>query len=96
MSCVHCGKPLPEGSRRDRAHCDNKCRGLASYYRRKAGVPPPPRWQRPTLTSDNPALRSAAAHARQLGETNGWSPSLVLCALDGLTTVLEDRPPASP
>ncbi|MGI5380579.1 hypothetical protein ACQEV2_41500 [Streptomyces sp. CA-251387] len=93
---MHCGKPLPEGSRRDRAYCDNKCRGLASYYRRKSGVPPPPRWQHPALTSDNPALRSAAAHAQQLGETNGWSPSLVRCAMDGLMAVLEDRPPGEP
>jgi hypothetical protein len=71
MTCVHCGKPLPEGSRRDRAYCDHKCRALGSYYRRKAGIPIPPRWQHPALTSDNPALRSAAAHAKQLGETNG-------------------------
>ncbi|NGO08303.1 integrase [Streptomyces sp. HC44] len=48
------------------------------------------------MTSDNPALRSAAAHAKQLGETNGWSPSLVRCAMDGLTAVLEDRPPGKP
>ncbi|MEW2258163.1 hypothetical protein [Streptomyces sp. NPDC047869] len=96
MNCVHRGKLLPEGSRRDRAYCDNKCRGLASYYRRKAGVPPPPRWQHPALTSDNLALRSASAHAEQLGEANGWSPSLVRCAMDGLTAVLEHRPPGKP
>lgn len=96
MKCVHCGKLLPEGSRRDRAYCDNKCRGLASYYRRKAGVPPPPRWQHPALNSDNPALRSASAHAELLGEANGWSPSLVRCAMDGLTAVLEHRPPGKP
>lgn len=96
MTCVHCGKPLPEGSRRDRAYCDNKCRGLGSYYRRKAGVPPPPRWEHPALTSDNPVLRSAAAHARQLGEANGWSPSLVRCAMDGLTVVLGECPPGKP
>ncbi|MET7727315.1 TetR family transcriptional regulator [Streptomyces mirabilis] len=40
--------------------------------------------------------RSAAALAKQLGETNGWSPSLVRCAMDGLTVVLEDRPPDKP
>ncbi|MFE5097286.1 hypothetical protein ACFRCI_45140 [Streptomyces sp. NPDC056638] len=35
-------------------------------------------------------------HAKQLGETNGWSPSLVRCAMDGLTAVLADRPPGTP
>ncbi|MFB6781602.1 hypothetical protein ACFCX0_30425 [Streptomyces sp. NPDC056352] len=92
---MHCGKSLPDGSRRDPAYCDHKCRGLASYYRRKAGIPPPLHWQHPALNLDNPALRSAAAHAKQLGETNGWSPSLIRCAMDGLT-VLEDRPPGKP
>ncbi|WP_406165064.1 hypothetical protein [Streptomyces sp. NBC_00996] len=29
MNCVHCGRPLPEGSRRDRAYCDNKCFNLS-------------------------------------------------------------------
>jgi integrase len=96
MNCVHCGKPLPEGSRRDRAYCNSKCRGLASYYWRKAGVPPPARWQHPALASDNLALRSAAARAKQLGEANGWSPSLVRCAMDGLTAALEHRPPGKP
>ncbi len=48
------------------------------------------------MTSDNPALRSAAAHAKQLGETNGWSPSLVRCAMDGLPAVLEHGPPGMP
>jgi hypothetical protein len=48
------------------------------------------------LTSDNPALRSAATLAKQLGETNGWSPPLVRCAMDGLTAVLEGRPPGKP
>lgn len=95
MNCVHCGKPLPGGSRRDWAYCDHSCRALASYYRRKAGIPPPPRWQPPALTSDNSALRSAAALTSQLGEANGWSPSLVRCAMDGLTAVLAQRP-ASP
>ncbi|MFE2090687.1 hypothetical protein [Streptomyces sp. NPDC059460] len=69
---------------------------MASYYRRKAGIPPPPRWQHPALTSDNPVLRSAAAHAKELGEANGWSPSLVRCAMDGLTAVLEGCPPGKP
>ncbi|GAB2829936.1 hypothetical protein GCM10027073_67930 [Streptomyces chlorus] len=96
MNCVHCGKTLPNGSRRDRAYCDHNCRALGSYYRRKAGIPPLPRWQHPALTSDNPALRSAAALAKKLGEANGWSPSLVLCAMDGLTAVLEHRPPGKP
>jgi hypothetical protein len=96
MNCVHCGKPLPDGSRRDRAYCDHRCRGLASYYRRKDGVPPPPRWRHPALASNNPALRVAAAHARQLGETNGWSPSAIRCAMDGLTAVLDGRPPGEP
>ncbi|MFF8192747.1 hypothetical protein ACF05L_18200 [Streptomyces bobili] len=48
------------------------------------------------MTSDNLALRSASAHAKQLGEANGWSPSLVRCAMDGLTAVLEHRPPGKP
>ncbi|MET7690517.1 hypothetical protein ABZT06_21485 [Streptomyces sp. NPDC005483] len=48
------------------------------------------------MTSDNLALRAAAALAKQLGEANGWSPSLVRCALDGPTAVLEHRPPGKP
>lgn len=41
-------------------------------------------------------LRSAAANAKQLGEANGWSPSLVRCAMDGLTVVLGGCPPGKP
>ena len=92
MTCLHCGAPIPAGSRRDRVYCDNKCSALASYYRRKNGAAPPPRWQHPALGSTDPALRAAALQARQLGETHGWSPSTLRCALDGLTVLLHGRP----
>lgn len=92
MNCVHCGKPIPEGSRRDRFYCNNNCRTLASTARRKTGAPPPQRWQHPALRSDNLALQAAATRARELGETHGWSPSTITCAMDGLTVVLDNRP----
>ena len=92
MNCSHCGKPLPPGSRRDRVYCSNNCSALASYYRRKNGVPVPPRWQHPALTSDIPLLRVAAERARQLGEANGWSSSTTRCAIDGLVVLLGGRP----
>ena len=92
MNCLHCGTPLPAGSRRDRVYCSSNCSALASYYRRKNGAPLPPRWQHPALTSDIPLLRAAAERARQLGEANGWSSSTTRCAIDGLTVLLDGRP----
>jgi hypothetical protein len=92
VNCAHCGKPLTGTARRDRVYCNNNCSALASYYRRKNAVPPPRRWQHPALESRNPALRAAAVHAGQLGETHGWSPSTIRCAMDGLTVVLDGRP----
>jgi site-specific recombinase XerD len=92
VNCPHCGTPIPAGSRRDRRYCDRKCSALASYYRRKAGVPPPPPWQHPALQSDNPILRAAAEHARQLGQAHGWSRSTIRCAIDGLAAVLVGLP----
>lgn len=92
MNCLHCGTPIPAGSRRDRVYCGNNCSALASYYRRKSGAAPPPRWQHPALESASPVLRAAAGRARQLGKANGWSPSTIRCALDGLMVLLDDRP----
>lgn len=92
MTCLHCGTPIPPGSRRDRRYCDRNCSALASYYRRKAGIGPPPRWQHPALESDNLLLRTAAEHARQLGGAHGWSTSTIRCAIDGLTALLSDLP----
>jgi integrase len=65
---------------------------LASNARRKAGVPPPPRWQHPAFRSANPTLRAAAAHAQQLGKAHGWSPATIRCTIDGLTSLLDGRP----
>jgi hypothetical protein len=84
---------MPPGSRRDRRYCSHNCNALASYYRRKAGIAPPPRWQHPSLRSDNLLVRTAAEHARQLGQTHGWSTSTIRCTIDGLTTLLDDLPP---
>lgn len=92
MNCLHCGTPLPAGSRRDRVYCSNNCSARASDRRRKNGAPLPPRWQHPALTSDIPLLRAAAERARQLGEANGWSRSTTRCAMDGLTVLLDGRP----
>ena len=92
MTCLHCGKPIPAGSRRDRVYCTNNCSALASYYRRKNGAAPPPRWRHPALGSADPALRAAADRARQVGEAHGWSPSTIRCAMDGLTVLLDGRP----
>jgi hypothetical protein len=92
VNCAHCGTPIPAGSRRDRAYCNNNCSALASYFRRKNGAAPPPRWQHPAPGSADPVLRAAAALARQLGETHGWSPSTLRCALDGLMVLLDGRP----
>ncbi|MFF5277210.1 hypothetical protein [Streptomyces sp. NPDC000133] len=92
MTCAHCGRPFAgTSSRRDRIYCGNSCRALASYYRRKASLPCPPRWRHPAFESDNPLLRTAALHAQALGETHGWSTSTVHCTLDGLAILLADR-----
>jgi integrase len=92
VNCLHCGKPIPAGSRRDRAYCGNNCSARASEYRRKNGIEVPPRWQHPAFTSEAPLLRVAAERARQLGEANGWSSSLTRCAIDGLVVLLDGRP----
>jgi len=92
VNCLHCGRPLPAGSRRDRSYCNSNCSARASDYRRKNGIPLPPRWQHPALTSDIPLLRAAAEQARQLGEANGWSSSTTRCAIDGLAVLLDGRP----
>ena len=92
MKCLHCGAPIPAGSRRDRVYCNRNCSALASYYRRKREAAPPPRWQHPALESGNLALRAAADRARQLSKTHGWSPSTLRCALDGLMVLLDGRP----
>jgi integrase len=88
VNCAHCGTPLPAGSRRDRVYCTSNCSALASYYRRKNGAAPPPRWQHPALGADNPALRAAAACAQQLGQAHGWNRSTIRLVLDGLAVVL--------
>jgi hypothetical protein len=92
VNCLHCGTPIPAGSRRDRRYCGNRCRAWASIERRKTGVQPPAPWQHPALHSDIPILRTAAEHAQQLGQAHGWSRSTTRCAIDGLTAVLDDLP----
>jgi integrase len=91
VNCIHCGAPLPAGSRRDRLYCNNSCRALAWYYRHKGGVPPPPRWRHPAIDSSNAVLRTAARCAQELGEAHGWDESTTRCVLDGLSAVLEGR-----
>jgi hypothetical protein len=91
VNCLHCDTPLPPGSRRDRFYCNSKCRAWASIERRKTGALPPPHWQHPALGSDNPALQAAAAHARHVGEANGWNRSTARLVLDGLAVVLDSR-----
>lgn len=92
MNCLHCDTPLSAASRRDRKYCNNRCSALASYYRRKAGLPVPPRWQHPALSSGDPAVWTAAAKALRLAEAHGWDRSSARCVLDGIVTVLEGRP----
>src|SRR5450759_3512690 len=86
---MHCGTPLPAGSRRDRCYCNNKCRAWASIARREAAAPPAERWQHPALGSDNPTLRAAAAHAQHLSQAHGWNRSTLRLVLDGLTVMLD-------
>lgn len=92
MNCQYCDAPLPATSRRDRKYCNRRCSALASYYRRKAGLPVPPRWQHPALLSSDPTIQAAAAKARQLAEAHGWDRSSARCVLDGIVTALEGRP----
>ena len=91
MNCLHCDTPISAASRRDRKYCNRRCSALASYYRRKAGLPVPPRWQHPALSSGDPAVRAAAAKALRLAEAHGWDRSSARCVLDGILTVLEGR-----
>lgn len=93
MNCGHCGIPLPESSRRDRVYCSKNCSALASYYRRKAGVPAPPRWQHPALGTSDPLLRRAAEHTVDLAAANGWSRCVLRFTLDGLNALLQHQPP---
>jgi integrase len=93
VNCGHCGTPLPETSRRDRVYCSSNCCALASYYRRKAGQPTPPRWQHPALSTPDPLLRQAAQHAADLAAANGWSRCVLRHTLDGLSALLQQRPP---
>src|SRR5450759_3123890 len=88
---MHCGTPLPAGSRRDRCYCNNKCRAWASIARREAAAPPAERWQHPALGSDNPTLRAAAAHAQHLSQAHGWNRSTLRLVLDGLTVMLDGQ-----
>lgn len=93
MNCVHCGKPVPDGGRRDRLYCTRNCGKRASEARRKTGSPPPRRWQHPALSSNNPALRSAATRAEHLMQAHGWTTTLLIRVLDGLTVALDGHPP---
>lgn len=91
MNCAYDDTALPASSRRDRQYCTNNCSALASYYRRKAGRLPPPKWQHPALLSSDPVLRAAAMGAQQLGEAHRWDRSSTRCVLNGLATVLAGR-----
>jgi len=72
-------------------YCNSKGAALASYYRRKAGLAPPARWQHPALCSEDPIVGAAALRAVQLGGAHDWSRAMTLCVLDGLLTVLDGR-----
>jgi integrase len=96
MNCAYCDTPLPASSRRDRQYCTRNCSALASYYRRKAGQLPPPKWQHPALLSSDPVLHTAAVRAHQLGELYGWSPSTLSCTMDGLILLLSERGAGEP
>lgn len=95
MICVHCSSAFQDG-RRDRLYCSPNCRKRASEKRVKTGTAPPRRWQHPALSSDNPALHAAGVRAEQIGEAHGWSATTRLRVLDGLTTLLHERPPGEP
>lgn len=96
MTCRHCARPLPVGSRRDRLYCTKTCGVLASRARRKNGQPPPARWQHPALASTDPTLRAAAGCAQQLGHVHGWHRSTIRLVIDGLVAVLTGRPAGQP
>ncbi|MGH3856587.1 MAG: hypothetical protein ACRDR6_24500 [Pseudonocardiaceae bacterium] len=96
MTCAYCDTPLPASSRRDRQYCTRNCSALASYYRRKAGRLPPPKWQHPAALSSDPVLRAASVRAQQLGEVHGWSLSTVRCTMDGLMLLLAERGAGEP
>jgi len=95
MICVHCSSVFDDG-RRDRLYCSPNCRKRASEKRVKTGTAPPRRWRHPALSSDNPALHAAAGRAKELSEAHGWAPGTFLCVLDGLTTLLHERPRGEP
>lgn len=95
MICVHCSSNFHDG-RRDRLYCSPNCRKRASARRVKTGTAPPRRWRHPALSSDNPALHAAAVRAEQIGEAHSWSATTQLRVIDGLTTLLKDRPPGEP
>ncbi|WP_337825302.1 hypothetical protein [Amycolatopsis sp. A1MSW2902] len=65
---------------------------MASYYRRKDGVPTPSRWQHPALRSSDSVVRAAAVQAEQLGAAHGWDRSTTRQVLDGLVVLLDGRP----
>lgn len=90
MNCQFCGTPLPDSSRRDRRWCNNKCSALASYYRRRDGIPNSPSWKRPALESDDPVVLAAVQHVTQLSQLHGWSPTTINSTVDGLWVVLAD------
>ncbi len=96
MTCAYCDTPLPASSRRDRQYCTRNCSALASYYRRKAGRLPPPKWQHPAVLSSDPVLRAASMRAQQLGEVHGWSLSTVRSTMDGLMLLLVERGAGEP
>ena len=93
MKCAYCDTPLPASSRRDRQYCTRNCSALASYHRRKAGRLPPPKWRHLALDSQIPLVRAAAIRAKELAEVHGWSPSTLLCTMDGLMLLTERPPP---
>lgn len=67
---------------------------MAYVARKAAGVAPTAfRWEHPALCADDITLRAAAHRAKELGQTNGWSPSTIRCTIDGLAAVLTDRLP---
>lgn len=93
MNCLRCGQLVAPSSRRDRFYCRNSCRQQA-YVARKAGDRAvTPRWQHSALTADDPVLSTAAHRAKEVGQTNGWSPSTINCTIDGLTALLSGRLP---
>jgi hypothetical protein len=90
-ACQRCGTALAPGKRRGTKWCYPRCAQAAGSERRKAGLPAPPRWQHPALTSDDPQLQAAASHARELGLLHGWSNATILHAIDGLSIALDGR-----